>query len=110
MKDDKTMEIEHRGWLFESPFHCFYCGDIISADQFAFSRACGGCAVGYSRTWRVDPMSHKVFAGKRTQVGKPGDRWFINPEWINPAERERYPPLPSQQPTTRSRQATGKGE
>lgn len=101
--DDITRELEaqypeeqplvHRGWEFSTPFHCFYCGVQISAHQFAFARACGGCDVSESRTRRLSPYDRRAFTGPHKQVGQTSDHLFINPQWLDPATREQYPVL-----------------
>lgn len=35
--------VEFRGFRFWPPFFCFTCGLGISANQWLFSRSCGGC-------------------------------------------------------------------
>lgn len=85
--------IDHRGWRFTSPFHCFYCGVKVPAYQFAFSRSCGGCDVGVSYTRRLHPGDRRAFAGPHERIGKPSDRLFISPKWLDPARRDEYPVL-----------------
>lgn len=90
VQSDAAAIIEHRGWRFTAPFHCFYCGDPISARQFAFSRSCGGCDISNSSTQRLSVYEHRVFAGPHERVDEK-DSADIDPEWLDPATREQYP-------------------
>ena len=84
--------VDHRGWRFRPPFHCFLCGIRVSLRQFCFSRSCGGCDVSHSRTARLNPMSHRVFAGPHERLDVKGLH-DINPEWLDPADRDSYQPI-----------------
>lgn len=89
----ESQPIDHRGWRFTTPFHCFRCGIQIPAYQFAFACACGGCDVGNSPTARLHPTARKAFAGPHEQIGTPDDEWFISPEWLDPKDRDKFPVL-----------------
>ena len=75
--------IDHRGWRFTTPFHCFACGLQIPAYQFAFARACGGCDVPGSRTARLSIGDMRAFAGPHEYIG--ASKWEISPKWLDPA-------------------------
>ncbi len=43
---EEGLQLDHRGYRFRAPFQCICCGKKVSAQQFAYGRACGLCDVG----------------------------------------------------------------
>jgi hypothetical protein len=85
--------IEFKGWRWTAPFACMRCGIEVSAEQWAFSRSCGGCDCGHSPTARLHAMDARLFAGPHELIDAK-DRFFLTEDrFLDPAEREKYPVL-----------------
>jgi len=87
---------EYRGWRFTAPFICMSCGIKICYRQWGFSRTCGACDVGSSKTARL--FGRKCFSGPHVKLStwsaKEDD--IEEREFVSPDEREKYPVLHKQ--------------
>jgi len=82
-----------KGYKFTPPFHCIYCGVVVCAHQWAFSRSCGGCDVGNSHTAKL--RYYQWTAGPHELVD-PNDSHLLPAEQFVPleevAKKEPYNP------------------
>jgi hypothetical protein len=83
--------IPHRGWRFFPPYACHSCGRVISAQQFAFARGCGGCDVGNSRTARLHCFDPRWFVLGRVVDERNGESLEIDPVFVPASEAVDYP-------------------
>lgn len=93
----KDLYFDFKGWRFTAPFYCMSCGKAICHRQWAFSRICGACDSGTSRTARMLPHGH-VFAGPHSLVDASAEHCFAANEFIEPKERDMYPLRSPQRP------------
>lgn len=53
--------VERDGKKYYAPFYCLCCGIEITAEQFAFGRACSRCDVGACRNVNYGGLDHPTF-------------------------------------------------
>src|SRR5271157_847465 len=107
-----------KGYKFTPPFHCLYCGVVVCAHQWAFSRSCGGCDVGNSHTaklrffqWTAGP--HELVDDKDSHL-LPAEQFVpleevIKKSPINPIKQVLTPfpkPFPPRKPRKPGRPPT----
>lgn len=86
----QRLGLYHRGWRFWPPYGCGRCGRRVTAYQFAFSRSCGGCDLGESRTARLHICDPRWFIIGPVQLENPKDSALINPMFLSSALKYQF--------------------
>jgi hypothetical protein len=84
---------DYRGWKFTPPFICMGCGMEVCFRQWAYSRLCGPCDNGKSKTRRL--TGGQCFVGPHVKLPTwdAAQHDLEESGFIDPVNRERYRPL-----------------
>ena len=85
--------IDYKGWRWTAPFACMRCGIEVNAEQWAFSRSCGGCDIGKSPTARLSIFDPRLFAGPHELVDPEHSHFLEEDRFLSPDDAEKFPVL-----------------